>query len=88
MINVNFSWSGDTNDVAIVAAARKIINRANTTAYTQGLGFSYIYQNYAAEEQKVFNSYGAASLKKLREVSKKYDPDQVWQKWQPGYFKL
>jgi hypothetical protein len=39
-------------------------------------------------EQPVFASYGAANLAKLRATSKKYDPNGVWQKLQPGYFKL
>jgi hypothetical protein len=65
-----------------------VVNRANATASAQGLGHPFIYENYAALEQKVFPSYGAANYAKLKAVSKKYDPSGVWQKLQPGYFKL
>ena len=58
------------------------------TAYNQDLGFPFLYQNYAAAEQKVFAGYGQSNWKRLREISLKYDPDRVWQKLQPGYFKL
>lgn len=71
-----------------MTAARAIVARSNATAYAQGLGHPYIYQNYASLEQPVFQSYGSKNLAKLRATSKKYDPNGVWQKLQPGYFKL
>jgi hypothetical protein len=69
-------------------AARNMINRSNATAYAQGLGHPFLYQNYAAAEQQVFQSYGKANLLKLQAASRKYDPAGVWQKLQPGYFKV
>jgi hypothetical protein len=60
----------------------------NTTAYHLGLGHRYIYQNYASAEQNVFWGYGEQNLEKLREVSRKYDPNGVFEKLQLGYFKL
>lgn len=71
-----------------MAAARAITTRINATAYAQDLGHPYIYQNYAAQEQPVFPNYGQENLKKLRRVSRQYDPNGVWQKLQPGYFKV
>ena len=68
--------------------ARSIIVRSNTTACAQDLGHPFIYQNYAAAEQAVFQSYGSKNLDRLREISRKYDPYRVWQDLQPGYFKL
>ena len=88
VINVDISWSLEADDDAVMTAARNIIRRANSTAYAQNLGNRFLYQNYAALEQGVFASYGDENLQKLREVSRKYDPNGVWQKLQPGYFKL
>ena len=88
VINIDISWSNATDDTRILAAAANIVSRSNTTAYSQGLGNPFLYQNYASFEQDVFPSYGAANLAKLRAVSAKYDPFQVWQKLQPGYFKV
>jgi len=85
---VAISWSLASDDARILAAARNIVNRANSIAREQGLDFPYIYQNYAGQEQKVFPSYGSANLAKLKATSKKYDPSGVFQKLQPGYFKL
>jgi hypothetical protein len=69
-------------------AARNVVSRSNATAYSSGLGHRYIYQNYASLEQKVFMSYGRDNFKKLEAISNKYDPSEVYQKLQPGYFKL
>lgn len=88
MVNLAISWSNTADDAAIFRAARNIINRSNTTAYSMGLGHPYIYQNYAALEQNVFNSYGAANKKKLVDIHQKYDPRGVFTKLQPGYFKI
>jgi hypothetical protein len=88
VVNIVVSWSNAADDTRVLAAARNITNRANATAYAQGLGNRFIYQNYAAFEQPVFEGYGEDNLEKLRRVSRKYDPNGVWQKLQPGYFKI
>ncbi|PBP15810.1 FAD binding domain-containing protein [Diplocarpon rosae] len=88
VFNLVYSWSSASDDSRILAAARSIISRSNSTAYTRGLGHAFIYQNYAALEQPVLQSYGRQNLARLQAVSRKYDPKGVWQKLQPGYFKL
>jgi hypothetical protein len=88
VISTSISWSSAADDSRILAASRNFISRANATAYGQGLGNIFLYQNYAGQEQDVFASYGQENLERLREVGRKYDPSGVWQKLQPGYFKL
>lgn len=51
-------------------------------------GHPFQYLNYAAPFQDPLASYGVKNLQRLREVSKKYDPDQVFQRLVPGGFKL
>jgi hypothetical protein len=88
VINIVVSLSNEADDERIMAAARNMTDRANATAYAQGLGNGFIYQNYAALEQDVFKGYGEENKERLRVVSERYDPDGVWQKLQPGYFKV
>lgn len=88
MLNVAISWSSAADDEVVMAAARNMVMRSNATAYAQGLGHPFLYQNYAALEQPVFAGYGEENLAKLQAASKKYDPEGVWQKLQPGYFKV
>lgn len=53
-----------------------------------GKSNEYEYLNYAAPGQDPVASYGAANQAGLRSVSRKYDPDQIFQKGVPGAFKL
>jgi hypothetical protein len=76
-------WNSADEDERILKAARNIINRGNATACSMGLGHRFLYQNYAAAGQGVFQRYGADNA-----VSTKYDPDGVFTKLQPRYFKL
>jgi hypothetical protein len=88
VVNIAIYWSSANDDAKVFGAASSFISRSNTTAYYQGVGFPFIYQNYAALQQPVFENYGQKNLAKLRAVSEKYDPLSVWQKLQPGYFKI
>ena len=47
-----------------------------------------MYQNYADCEQDVFAGYGKENWDRLRGIQKKYDPEGVFSKLQPGYFKV
>jgi len=48
----------------------------------------WIYLNYADKSQDVLGSYGKENLRKMREVARKYDPEQVFQLLCPGGFKI
>jgi len=85
---VSASWALPSDDATVLAAAQNIVTSINSTAHQLGLGHRYIYQNYASAAQNVFWGYGEENLEKLKAVSKKYDPSGVFEKLQPGYFKL
>jgi hypothetical protein len=53
-----------------------------------GLDMPFIYQNYATADQDVFRRYGEENLQKLVEIHQKYDPQGIFTRLQPGYFKL
>ncbi|SPQ24830.1 a4b5a052-329d-4f6c-822b-3091ff28ac11 [Thermothielavioides terrestris] len=44
--------------------------------------------NFATGHQKVLRSYGAESLRRLRETAARYDPEGVFQRLQCGGFLL
>ncbi|KAM0263967.1 hypothetical protein ACHAQJ_001002 [Trichoderma viride] len=88
LINIDISWSNASDDERVLAAAQNMVNRSIDVARAAGLGHPYLYQNYASYQQDVFAGYGADNLAKLQSISSKYDPQQVWQILQPGYFKL
>lgn len=88
VVNIDISWSNIADDERILAAAKAMVDRSVAAAKAKGLDHPYLYQNYAALQQDVFPSYGKENLAKLRATRQKYDPTGVWQKLQPGYFKL
>lgn len=48
----------------------------------------WCYLNYADKSQDPLGSYGEENLRLLREVARRYDPDEVFQKLCPGGFKI
>ena len=70
------------------AATQRYVDRVN--AYTKSIGQfqKSLYMNYAYPTQSVIQSYGEENVRFLKGVSKKYDPQQIFQKLVPGGFKL
>lgn len=58
--------------------------------YSRSIGafVSYRYMNYADASQNVLASYGEENVRKMLKVSRKYDPEGIFQKRVPGGFKL
>ncbi|EME84571.1 uncharacterized protein MYCFIDRAFT_134411, partial [Pseudocercospora fijiensis CIRAD86] len=88
LMSVPIMWSDSSRDDEVLAFARTVIDRCVEESRKLGAFHPYIYQNYAAKEQRVFESYGKANPERLRAVSGMHDPDGVFQRLQPGYHKL
>lgn len=88
LLQLAFMWSDEGDDERVLAVTQRIRDGAVEIAEGMGLGFRYVYQNYASLDQDVFAGYGEDNKERLIEISKKYDPEQVFQELQPGYFKL
>jgi hypothetical protein len=69
-------------------AGNKITDKAIALAKEMGVHHRFIYQNYANQTQDVFAGYGDKNRKRLMEVQKKYDPEGLFARLQPGYFRL
>jgi hypothetical protein len=88
LLNAAFMWENPEDDEAIMQVNAKFVEKTVAQAKEWGLDSDYLYMNYASQYQDVLHSYGHENNKKLRDIAKKYDPDQVFQKLQPGYFKI
>ncbi|KAI1841225.1 hypothetical protein JX266_012614 [Neoarthrinium moseri] len=53
-----------------------------------GIDFAWEYLGYADGTENVLASYGEANVKFLKEVAQKFDPEEFFQKWMPGGFKI
>ncbi|WPH03221.1 Hypothetical protein R9X50_00609800 [Acrodontium crateriforme] len=88
LLNLATMWADEADSAEIIAAHQRVVDWAVERATEKGLEHRFLYQNYAAEGQRVFESYGEENLERLKAVSLRYDPEQVFQRLQPGYFKL
>ncbi len=85
---ITLGWDDPADDEDIYAAATATIEKVDRYSKKVGAGNDWIYLNYALQNQDVITSYGPENVKKLRAVSQKYDPGQVFQKLVPGGYKI
>ncbi|KAJ4357034.1 hypothetical protein N0V95_002840 [Ascochyta clinopodiicola] len=88
LLNPAPAWTDAKDDNRVNAFVNTLMKRTAAEAQTRGLASKYIYMNYASKYQDVISSYGSANKAKLHAIANKYDPREVFQMLQPGYFKL
>jgi hypothetical protein len=81
-------WDHPVDDNTVKDAGNKIMDRSVALATEMGVYHRFIYQNYANQTQDVFGSYGEENKERLLQIQKKYDPEGIFRRFQPGYFKL
>ncbi|KAF4556444.1 FAD-binding domain-containing protein 54 [Elsinoe fawcettii] len=88
IIQISAWWTDPNDDDLIYRSASDILGAIREESKARGKGADYLYMNYAAPFQDVIASYGEENKKKLKEIASKWDPKNVFQDLQPGYFKL
>lgn len=88
LISVACSWDKAEDDAVIYQTISRLFTRIKAEATSRGVHSDFVYMNYASQYQDVIGSYGSSNKAKLKDVARKYDPAQVFQRLQPGYFKL
>lgn len=89
LLFVLFQWSDAAKDQIIQDLTTTILTKV--TSYTKsvpGAFRDWQYSGLAYQDQDPIGSYGEANIKFLGKVSKKYDPQQVFQNLVPGGWKL
>jgi hypothetical protein len=81
-------WTNTTDNERILSFSNTLYERFEAEAIKRGLKSDYTYMNYASPWQDPIASYGAANKQRLKQIAGVYDPTAVFQKLQPGYFKL
>jgi hypothetical protein len=82
------SWSSAEGDAEIYQFVNDVNADIESQLKAKDLMTRYIYLNDASKDQKVFESYGAESVKKLKAIRAKYDPARVYTDLMPGGFKI
>ncbi|KAI1141849.1 FAD-binding domain-containing protein [Hypoxylon sp. FL0543] len=88
LIQLAVMWMLESDDKVVLTTMSKILSRSQELARERGLDHPFLYMNYASQFQDPIASYGAENKARLVEVSKKYDPQGVFQNLNPGHFKL
>ena len=81
-------WKNASDDEVVIRTFKDVVRRIDEDAGKRGTAVSYKYMNYAYGFQDPIGSYGEDERRKLQEVSRKVDPEGVFQKGVPGGFKL
>lgn len=84
----NLAWNGAQYDARVRQVAGQVIGRLQKYTRSMGALKDFQYLNYAFEDLDPIGSYGPDNVRKIKEVSAKYDPLGVFQKLVPGGFKL
>ncbi|KAK0110414.1 hypothetical protein ONS96_002027 [Cadophora gregata f. sp. sojae] len=82
------SWTDAKDDKALHAAAYSVIDEIKAKSVETGTDNPFIYLNYAGEFQDPLGGYGKANVAKIAALSKKYDPQGVFQKLVSGGYKI
>lgn len=86
--NLAMMWADKADEARIRSFTNELEQRLTAQAKAKDLENDFIYMNYAWPHQDVIASYGPSSQQRLKSIAAKYDPTGVFQKLQPGYFKL
>lgn len=81
-------WVGSEYDDAVMAWVQKTTAAINDATKAAGLFDPFNYMGDAAGFQEVYAGYGAENQKRLLDISRKYDPERVFQNLLPGGFKI
>ena len=81
-------WRDTASNDLVEKTARKMVKEVSAIAKAAGLLHEFQYINYADPSQDPIRSYGKENVKRLRRMSRRYDPKGVFQRQAPGGFKL
>lgn len=83
-------WDGSEWDDVVLEWAQNTTEKVNAATRAAGIydAFTYIGDSSGFQLHEIFPGYGSASTEQLLEVSRKYDPQRVFQNLLPGGFKI
>jgi hypothetical protein len=82
------AWHHEKDDDMVFSLVNKIFGQVVEEGKRRGLYVDFIYMNYASVYQDVLKGYGKENYDRLKAIAGKYDPEEVFQKLMPGYFKF
>lgn len=81
-------WQNAKDDATVRAAPIATSKKWKEFGEKRGSYIPFLFMNDGSRDQNPIASYGSSNVKKLKAVSKKYDPSQVFQTLQSDGFLL
>jgi hypothetical protein len=88
IINCSLTWAKAKDDELVRSTIRHTLEQINAAAGARQSDHPYRFMNYCMEWQRPYEGCGEENLKLMREASRKYDPDGLFQSGRAGGFKL
>lgn len=88
IVSFTVNWDERRDDDFVKTITRRAVEQIDAFATANNMGHPYRYLNYCAEWQKPFLGYGEENWRFLQRVSRRYDPEGLFQKGCGGGFKL
>lgn len=88
IVSFTINWAERRDDEFIKTTTRRAVEQIDAVAAANQTGHRYRYLNYCAEWQRPFEGYGEESWRFLQGVSRRYDPEGLFQRGCVGGFKL
>jgi xanthine dehydrogenase iron-sulfur cluster and FAD-binding subunit A len=85
---VSLTVDTEANQEVILPIAREFVAAINQKEQAAGHFVDWIYLNYAWKDEKPYSHYGQDNLDLLSAVSRKYDPNGVFQKLRQTGFRF
>lgn len=84
----SFTWTNENDTAVVRSAGLKLLADISKSARQLGTLTRWVDVNHADYTQDPIASYGSANQAILQDLSRRYDPTQVFQKVVPGGFKV
>lgn len=88
-LNLYLRWSDSADDYRITQYAQEFLATVDNSSQAEGMFYPFLYLGDAAAGENPFATYWRGqSLNKMKAIRQRYDPDAVFQRLQPGGFKI
>ncbi|KAI1172627.1 hypothetical protein F4777DRAFT_581779 [Nemania sp. FL0916] len=81
-------WVNPADDERILGTFKEALEKIDKEAADRNQSINFKFLNYSFTFQDPIGSYGAENKQRLQQVSKKFDPEGLFQKGVPGGWKL
>jgi FAD/FMN-containing dehydrogenase len=88
ILSFSLTWANAKDDGFVRSTIRKTLEQIDAAAVARHSDHPYRFMNYCMEWQRPFDGRGEENLMLMREASRKYDPDGLFQSGRAGGFKL